>query len=295
MRFGVCFAIMLCLATVATPSAAQSAQPPAIHATAATLWFSEQFVLHSTNVGRDFLIQVSMPERPVPGRTPAVFLLDGNVTFGTAAAMFDAGGMAEAFEPAFVVGISYPGATRQDWLRLRQIDLTYGRLPVMPGRPEEPAGTTGGGAAFARFLTSELRPVIEARYHSNPHRAILVGHSLGGLFVTHLLLNSLGAFYAYLIGSPSLWGEPGLLEQAGTFVAPTRTEVVIGVGESEALLFNDSYHMVGNASTLAALLRRREANIDLTFQIVPEVGHMGVIPTLFQRGFHLLLGPPGRP
>lgn len=294
MRFGVCFTILLCLATVATPAAAQPAQPRAIHATPATLWRSEQFVLHSTNVGRDFLIQVSMPERAVPGRTPAVFLLDGNISFGTAAAMFDAG-MAEAFEPAFVVGISYPGATTSDWLRLRQIDFTHGRLPVMPGRPEEPAGTTGGGAAFARFLTGELRPLIEARYHSNPHRAILAGHSLGGLFATHVLLNSPGAFDAYLIGSPSIWGEPGLLEQARTFVAPTRTQVVIGVGAYEALLFNDSYHVVGNAGTLAALLQRREANIDLEFQIVPEVSHMGVIPSLFQRGFHLLLRPPGRP
>jgi predicted alpha/beta superfamily hydrolase len=110
-----------------------------------------------------------------------------------------------------------------------------------------------------------------------------------------VLLNSPGAFDAYLIGSPSIWGEPGLLEQARTFVAPTRTKVVIGVGESEALLFNDSYHQVGNAGTLAALLQRREANIDLAFRIVPEVGHMGVIPTLFQHGFHLLLGPPARP
>jgi len=34
MRFGVCFTILLCLATVAT----QPAQPRAIHATPATLW-----------------------------------------------------------------------------------------------------------------------------------------------------------------------------------------------------------------------------------------------------------------
>lgn len=256
----------------------------------ATLWYSEQFVLHSRSVGRDFLIQVALPADPIPGKTPALFLLDGNTSFGLAAPMLGLDSYGGAFEPAFVIGIGYPVRTKAEWDRWRQIDLTPVPLPAMAGKAVPP-GDSGGGTAFRHFLSDELRPLIEARYHTDPHRAILAGHSFGGLFAAHVLLTDPGAFDGYLIGSPSLWAEPDLLAKARTFIAPARTRVFLGVGADETLPYGDDFHMVGNTGTLAALLDRHAANIDLRLEIFPGEGHVSSIPVLLEHGFRFLFPP----
>jgi predicted alpha/beta superfamily hydrolase len=281
---------LLALSTL-VHGAISSAQPaPAIVTEPATLWYSEQFVLHSRNVGRDFLIQVARPPKAVPGKTPAVFLLDGNASFGLAQPMIGLDDYGGTFEPAFVVGIGYPVKTRAEWEKWRQIDLTHVPLPTRSGQTAAP-GSSGGGAAFQKFLTEELRPLIEARYHSDPHRAILAGHSFGGLFVTHVLLNDPGAFDAWLIGSPSIWADPTLLPKAKTFVAPAKTRIFMGVGADETLGYNDEYGMVGNTGRLAALLTGHAANVDLKLAIFPGESHVSSIPVLLEQGFKFLLPP----
>jgi len=269
------------------PSRAQS---PPDEPAPATLWYSEQFVLHSKYVGRDFLIQVARPANPVPGKTPALFLLDGNASFGLAAPMLGLDSYGGTFEPAFVIGVGYPVRTKAEWEKWRQIDLTYAPLPAMQGKTTPP-GSSGGGAAFQRFLTEELRPLIQARYHTDPHRAVLAGHSFGGLFAAHVLMNDPGAFDAYLIGSPSIWAEPSLLAEAKTFVAPVKTRVFLGVGADETLLYNDDFRMVGNVGTLAALLGGHPANVDLRLEIFPGEGHVSSIPVLLEHGFRFLFPP----
>jgi len=257
----------------------------------AQLWYSEQFVVHSNIVGRDFLIQVGLPLKPMPGKSPALFLLDGTASFALAQTMLSLDGFAGTFEPAFVIGIGYPVQTKAEWDRLRQIDLTHAPVPSMMGGPAPPPGSSGGGAAFERFLVEELRPMIEARYRTDPHRAILAGHSYGGLFAARVLLDHPTEFDAYLIGSPSVWADAVLLAKAKGFVAPTRTRVFIGVGAEEALGFDDQFHMVGNTGTLAALLTGHESRLDLKFEIFPGEGHVGSIPVLLEHGFHFLLPP----
>lgn len=282
---------LLAPALAGAPASAQTVAPPApVETTPATMWNSEQFVLHSKSVGRDFLIQVALPARAVAGKTPAVFLLDGNVNFGLAAPMIGLDSYGGTFEPAFVVAIGYPVKTKAEWEKLRQIDLTHLPLPPMLGQ-SVPPGSSGEGTAFERFLTTELRPLIEARYHDDPHRAILAGHSLGGLFAAHVLLNDPGAFDAYLIGSPSIWAEPALLAKAKNFVAPAKTRVFIGVGADETLMFDDAFHMVGNSGTLAALLTGHTSNLDVRLEIFPGESHVSSIPVLLERGFKFLLPP----
>jgi predicted alpha/beta superfamily hydrolase len=290
MRLPLVFALLLFPASAPAVAGDRSA----IVTEPASLWYSEQFTLHSKSVGRDFLIQVARPAKPVAGKTPAIFLLDGNTMFGLAAPMIGLDDFGGTVEPAFVVAIGYKHANKAEWARLRQIDLTHVVPPIIARGL--PFGSFGGGAAFERFLTTELRPLIEARYHSDPHRAILAGHSFGGLFVAHVLLKSPGAFDAFLIGSPSLWAEPELLTLARTFVAPAKTRVFLAVGAEETMGYNDDYHMVGNSGTLAALLTGHPADIDLKLEIVPGEGHVSVIPTLLEHGFRYLLPavPPAK-
>ncbi len=66
--------------------------------------------------------------------------------------------------------------------------------------------TAGGADDFLRFLQDELRPWVEREYRTAPYR-ILIGHSFGGLFATHALINEPQAFNAYISISPALWWD----------------------------------------------------------------------------------------
>ncbi len=275
----------LLVATVAWagPAASPAALAPVSNA---QIWYTDQFVLSSKIVGRDFLIQVAKPMLPKPGKAPAVYLLDGNEMFGAVAAFESIAGLMHETAPAYVIGIGYPSQDMRDWTTERWLDLTHVTPPPPDKGYELPSG---GGARFQRFLTEELRPLIESRYPVDPARAILAGHSLGGLFAAHVLLNDPKAFGAYLIGSPSLWAEPGLLTQASTFKTSRRIPVFIGVGGKGAK------SMIDATTSLATRLTDHPSGLDVAFWIVPGETHITMQPAFYARAMQFALPPPPVP
>jgi predicted alpha/beta superfamily hydrolase len=141
-------------------------------------------------------------------RYPVLYLLDGDAHFhhATGVVQFLAGN--SHIPPMIVVGVPNTNRTR---------DLT----PPVHGDTRMPGDTSsrsvsqslpnaGGADRFLRFLEEELAPYIEAHYRTQPYR-ILVGHSFGGLFAVHALMNRPQSFNAYLAISPSLWWNDGEL------------------------------------------------------------------------------------
>jgi hypothetical protein len=141
-------------------------------------------------------------------RYPVLYLLDGDAHFhhATGIVQFLAGN--SHIPPMIVVGVPNTNRTR---------DLTP---PVrgdtgMPGDTSarsiaQALPTAGGADRFLRFLEEELAPHIEAHYRTQPYR-VLVGHSFGGLFALHALMNRPQSFHAYIAISPSLWWNDGEL------------------------------------------------------------------------------------
>jgi predicted alpha/beta superfamily hydrolase len=128
-----------------------------------------------------------------------------------------------AMAPAFVVAIA-----NDDKGADRNRDFVHERLG------QGPDAWGGGGAAYETFLVDELKPFIEAGYGADPERAVLFGHSLGGLFAATVLVRHPRAFSAYLIASPSVWATPGLVEEARRMPPQSRpTRVFVGWGDGE--------------------------------------------------------------
>ena len=64
---------------------------------------------------------------------------------------------------------------------------------------------TGGGADnFVQFFKTELIPYINKSYKTESFN-VLVGHSFGGVFAMHALLNEPELFDAYIAIDPSFW------------------------------------------------------------------------------------------
>jgi hypothetical protein len=89
-----------------------------------------------------------------------------------------------------VVGIANTDRTR---------DLT-----PKPDSLDKQLPTAGGSDQFLQFLTEELKPFVQKKYRTDPFD-ILIGHSFGGLFAVHTMLNKPDVFDAYIAVSPSLW------------------------------------------------------------------------------------------
>ena len=131
-------------------------------------------------------------------RFPVLYLLDGGehedfapiVGLAQVIAAYGAG------HEMIVVGIE--GVDRRH-------DLT---APSQVASDLKAAPTSGGAAAYRRFLIDDLKPWVAAHFRSDGHSAI-IGESLAGLFVLDTVLHTPTAFDDYIAVSPSLWWNGG--------------------------------------------------------------------------------------
>ncbi|HUG39588.1 MAG TPA: alpha/beta fold hydrolase [Longimicrobiales bacterium] len=183
---------------------------------------------------------------------PVVYQLDGEASgqFSYVAGLV--GFLASGYQlpPMIVVGIPNTSRTR-DFTTPHHGPRWFEDILIHPDSVLHPSAgdSTGGADAFLRFLTDELAPEIERRYRTLPFR-VLLGHSLGGLFVTRTMLKRPESFEAYVASSPSLsWNDHELVRDARRALAslPNATRFFyMAVGDREGNL--------SAASDLAAVL-----------------------------------------
>jgi len=262
--------------------------PVALHDTA-------RYRLESTAVGDEFEIWVAPPIEgfaPVPDSPPEVLLvLDANLYFGTVVETTRLMHMLYGeLPPFFVVGVAYP--TRDPLLQgaLRTRDFTpsddsgfEAMSASMPKTPEIEAITPkmGGASAFLHFLQDEVTPFVAARYESSG-TTTLFGSSLGGLFVTHVLMTDPGAFGRYIAVSPALWWNQGeILAAAAPMPVPAAYLAAGGHEESPSIPALAPFRMISNARALASRL-------GVTFEVLEGESHTSVVGPALTRGLRSL-------
>jgi len=143
---------------------------------------------------------------------PVVYLLDGNNYFhsftGVVSHLSEVNGNA-IIPDMIVIGIVNTNRGR---------DLTISYDSLSNYKPN------GGAELFTSFIEKELIPYIEYHYSTAPYR-MLVGHSLGGLFVTNTLLKHTSLFNSYLALDPSFdWDKKKLLLESKSIMANDKFE-----------------------------------------------------------------------
>src|SRR6202008_2705663 len=63
----------------------------------------------------------------------------------------------------------------------------------------------GQADSFYHLLKKEIMPAVEAGFSKHPVKRSFIGHSLGGLFATYLLVSRDTLFHDLYALSPSLW------------------------------------------------------------------------------------------
>jgi len=195
-----CF-LFFCIASMA--SLAQVIAPPA----------AQRLVIHSNVLNEDREIWVRMPiaAQGKKERYPALYITDAGGNINEIGSTIDFLADNNSIPPLIVVGIANTDRIRDLTPSHADVKHSDGTVDAMP--------TSGGGDKFLDFIQTELIPEIEKRYATHPYR-ILAGHSLGGLFTIHAMINRPALFNAYIATSPSLWWDDfHTLHQAQEFFA----------------------------------------------------------------------------
>lgn len=84
--------------------------------------------------------------------------------------------------------------------------------------------SSGKADEFRRFLQQELMPEINKSYRTLP-KNMIIGHSLGGLFAIHCLLESPGLFDYYLLIDPSWFWDHNYVGKRTKEVLKTKADL----------------------------------------------------------------------
>jgi len=160
---------------------------PSVLDSATPLVIGHALTLHSSVLDEDRRLLIHLPadyettEQPLP----VIYLLDGRAHFNHTTATVDLLGVNARMPRSIVVGIDNTDRSR---------DFT---AVVTEGR------SSGGADLFLEFIESELIPFVDGNFRTAPHRT-LIGHSLGGSFVVHVLVERPDLFDAAIAISPAV-------------------------------------------------------------------------------------------
>jgi len=144
-------------------------------------------------------------------RHPVVYFHDGQNIFDPVTAFLGQAWLAgeraaelvraRAIPPPILVGIYNTGFNR-----MNEYAPTRGEFTGWEG---EKCRSTGDGKRYARFVATELKPFIDARYltRPGPRETSIVGSSMGGLSALYCALWHPRVFGAAAALSPSLWWD----------------------------------------------------------------------------------------
>jgi predicted alpha/beta superfamily hydrolase len=177
----------------------------------ANLNTGERISITSTTLGEERNIQVLLPENyhsNTKATYPVIYLLDGDFAFHGVSGMLNfMANKGQLIPDVILVAIADKGTDKY-----RQYMTPAGL--TAPLKKED----AGKAEEFLTFLTKEVKPYINRHYRA-ANNTILVGQSIGGLFVFNALLESPDAFEHFISMSPSIWlNDHAILNKAKTFI-----------------------------------------------------------------------------
>lgn len=226
----------------------------------------QTFSIHSEVLGEDRPFHVYLPEKYTADGQPVtvMYLLDGGSHFHHTSGVVSFMNKQQLIPDMMVVAIPNTGQ--------RTRDLTP---PGVKNERTLQSFPTGGKAdSLLAFFEKELIPYIDGTYNTSPFR-LLVGHSFGGLFAVHSMVNQPNLFNGYIAISPSLWwDDQHLVDQTKAFFESGK----YFEGFFYMTMGNEGGSMLGGAMKLAALLEEHPTpNFKWDFQLMEEENH-GTVP-----------------
>ncbi|OYO28779.1 alpha/beta hydrolase [Janthinobacterium sp. PC23-8] len=291
--------VSLLLALCCLFNHAQAATAPAPYALPNT----EVRDIRAQALQRDYQLFVALPDSYREGgkRYPVVFVTDADYAFGVVRNIAQRLARHAGMEEVIVVGLSYAKGDGAVYSRRRDYTPTTPRKhdyrSDMPGR--QPA--FGEAAGYARFIAGEVFPMIASRYRANMGRKIFVGHSYGSLLGLQIMLTEPRTFEHYILGSPSLWYDAGLMFDREQAYAGTHKDlpasVFFGIGGLERLPAGKKRSRSEEDADMVAdlqefnqkLTSHKFAGLTTRLRVFDDEDHASVFPMVLTHGLRAYL------
>ena len=268
----------------------------------------ESFTFQSPSMGVRFSLNVGAPQGYKPGdgkKYPALIVTDGDFSFGKV--YESASTLAGAITPLFIISVgtaldegeeehtrrriyefSPPGWDRQDPFG-QGVEGFCKRLKAPEGR------CTGGAAKFLAAITTEMIPLLAAKFPIDTTQLGLYGLSAGGFFTSWVIFQPNTPFNKYIVSSPAMsYGHGEIFRQEAAY-AKTHKDLPVGIYFGAGVLeatdpeLEGMGEIVSGMSHLAGMLATRHyPGLKTTIEYHPGMGHMDVMGTSAVRGLRTL-------
>jgi predicted alpha/beta superfamily hydrolase len=272
------FTALLFETSTAQPSPGDSLSSPARVEIAGTQ------SLHCTSsiVGQEFDLYVNIPRdyQDSSKSFPVIYLLDGQWDFPLLNAIFGQQ-YYDGFVPgAIVVGVTWGGTNpNYDFLRVR--DFTPSAIKQVP--------QSGNAPKFLEFIKKELIPFVDSRYRTKKEDRTLMGSSLGGLFTLYALFQETALFNRYVLTSPAIGWDNGVIEEYVKNYAPKKSQAPIR-------LFMAVGGLEGNKNSFEQFADRLKAKklegLEIETRVLEGTGHSGGKAEGYTRGLQFVFAKP---
>ena len=289
-------ALLVVAGSVSTHTAAQTPPPY-------TLENTEVRDLRASFLKRDYQVFVALPDsyRSSTRSYPVLFVTDANYAFPLVRSITQRLTKHAGMEETIVVGLSYAKGDTGIYSRRRDYTPTVPRKhdyrSDMPGRKV----ALGEGAAYARFLGDQVLPLVAKHYRADMKRKFFVGHSYGSLLGLQILFSEPRMFEHYILGSPSLWYDAGVmfdrLETYGERHRDLPANVFFGIGALERLAPGKKRSRAEEEADMVADLRdfdkalkaHRYPGLRTQVKVFADEDHASVFPLVLTHGLRAVL------
>ena len=290
------FIVLCCLASSAL---AAPASPPASY----VLENTEVRDIRAQALKRDYQLYVALPDSYRQGnkRYPVLFVVDANYSFAIVRNIAQRLNKHAGMEEVVVVGLSYANGDGGVYSRRRDYTPTTPRKhdyrSDMPGRQ----AAFGEAKAYGQFISGEVFPFIAQQYRVNMQRKVFIGHSYGSLLGLQFLLTEPRTFEHYILGSPSLWYDAGIMfEREQAYAASHKdlpASVFFGIGGLEKLAPGKKRSRLEEEADMLADLREFDGKLKshkypglkTRLRVFEDEDHASVFPFILTHGLRAYL------
>lgn len=250
-----------------------------------TVQNSQLRVLPKTSQGRQYQLHIGLPGNYAASpekRYPVVYVTDGYWDFEKMTCIRGSLIYDKVVPEFIIVGIGYPGEN-VDYGNMRRWELS----PVPFGDNGE---ASGHAADFLRTIETEIIPMIDREYRTDPSFRVMCGASMGGLFTLYAMYTKPDLFQGYVAATPAvILGNDWLLGYEQAFAKSGR--------DIKARLYaagggNESPGFLGSILKYNAQVSRRPyKGLDYEFRIIDGERHAGMQLETYTRGLRYVFAP----
>ncbi len=218
---------------------------------------------------------------------PLLVVLDAEVNFGAITYISERLIKDDLIPELFIVGIAYKGETDEStYYSLRSKDFTpTSDIPQQQRNIDHFKYGAGGAENFVNFLSLELFPYLTKNFPIKNEDKSIYGHSFGGLFGFHVLLNHPTLFENYLLLSPSLWwNKRNILRVVKMIpsISSKQLKLYVGTGSLEGNMVDEHLEMVNKLKQL------NTENLKIKSEILDNETHRSIFGRGFTNGLRYL-------